>query len=132
MRGWPNWGILTHATTDYRKFRRFFDSLRYASNHSRRYFSFVHAHECSSYYAPKLDLSWYPQGTLHRFGQVYPAHEGWEAYIEEAARVQWEGAEPRLDAGSWSGVTGSEGLIADIRGIEDARADSPCARNARF
>lgn len=102
---------------DYRKFRAFFDSLRYASNHRDRYFSFAHLEEHSSFHAPALDLSWTPLEPLRHFGHIYPAREDWEAYIREASRVNWKGAEPGLDTGHWHVTTRSQDLLSALRAL---------------
>lgn len=86
----------------YRKLRRFFDQLRYASNASARQFSFRDTHNRSEFWAPELTLSWTPTGALSVCGRVYPSHGlAWTEYIHLAAEHRWKGAQPELDPGRW-------------------------------
>jgi hypothetical protein len=105
----------------YRKLRAFFDSLAYACNSSARRFSHKNDFECSEYWAPELDLSWYPKGeVLSHFGHIYPALERWNEYIQAVADAGWpEGAEPGLKAGSWLIRTQNEKLRAALLKLRD-------------
>jgi len=83
--------------------RAFFDTLSYACNSSARLYSFKNQFEQAQFWAPGLDLSWYPQGDLRRFGHVYPAHEQWEAYLEAAAAAGWPAElDPSLGNATWT------------------------------
>ncbi len=85
----------------YRKLRDFFDGLRYCCNSSARRFSYASGNENSEYWAPHLEVSWYPKG-LDGFWHVYPAHEDWEKYLRAAADAKWpKGVEPGLFGGTW-------------------------------
>lgn len=105
----------------YRELRAFFDTLSYACNSSARRFSHKNAFERSEYWAPDLDLSWYPQGdTLSRFGHIYPSHDRWNEYVQAVAAAGWpEGAQPGMKAGSWNIRTQNEKLRADLLKLRD-------------
>ena len=87
---------------DYKSLRAFFDALKYASNSNSRLFSYVDSGELSEYSAPKLGLSWRPEG-IAGFSSIYPADEAWPAYIEKCAELGWpKGCTPHLFPGQWT------------------------------
>jgi hypothetical protein len=105
----------------YRELRGFFDSLSYACNSSARRFSHKNKYERSEYWAPDLDLSWYPKGDeLSNFGHIYPSHDRWSEYIQAVAAAGWpEGAEPGIKAGHWLIRTQNEKLRAALISLRD-------------
>lgn len=109
-----------HAAV-YRELRGFFDSLRYACNSAARRFTHKDAYERSEYWAPSLDISWYPSGdALAKFGHIYPAHDRWEEYIEAAAEAGWpEGAGAKLEGGTWLIRTQNNDLRLAFEALRD-------------
>ena len=99
--------------------REFFDSLSYASNASARWVSYSSKEESAYYFAPELDVAWYPRGALQHYGSVYPSHAFWKEYLGDAARIQWDGAEPMLNAGSWTIRTKNTALIDALRALDN-------------
>lgn len=95
----------------YEHWRCFFDTLRYACNASARFYTFKNRSEWSQYWAPSLSVSWHPTDSLARFGQVYPAHEAWGTYLQEASKAAWVGAAPTIDLGTWHIKTSNPLLI---------------------
>lgn len=90
------------AGAAYQELRGFYDSLKYACNSSARRFTHKNKLNCSEYWAPTLDLSWYPEGELAKFGHIYPAHARWNEYIEAVAAAGWPaGTQAKLEGGSW-------------------------------
>lgn len=90
------------AGAAYLELRAFYDTLKYACNAGARHFSYKNKLECSHYWAPTLDLGWYPEGELRHFGHIYPAHARWSEYILAVAEAGWPaGAQARLEGGSW-------------------------------
>ena len=108
---------------DYRQLRDFFDGLKFACNSDARFFTFESRAEHSQYWGPHLKLSWNPGGSLDHFGNIYPAHDRWRDYMEEAAGVNFVGAYPSLDAGSWVIRTENPEFMVALRRLREDPAD---------
>lgn len=116
------------AGAAYLELRAFYDTLKYASNAGARHFSHKHKLECSQYWAPTLDLGWYPDGELSHFGHIYPAHARWQEYVLAVAKAGWPaGAQPRLEGGSWIIRTQSLALREKFQELK-----TKTAANGRF
>ena len=107
-----------HAA-QYRRMRRFYDRLAYASNSSARRYTWVGDDEHAEYWAPRLEISFHPTG-LPGYWHVFPAHQDWTRYIESAAAAGWpEGVRPGLSAGTWYVTTRRSALLDALAALQD-------------
>ncbi len=92
---------------EYRRLRAWFDGLKYASNASARFHSYIDERNHSEYWAPELWIDWNAQGLGGFHGQIYPAMgERYDAYLSALADAGWpESHSPDLRPGSMTIAT---------------------------
>jgi hypothetical protein len=112
----------------YRKLRKLFDSLQFASSYGERYIAFQDAWDFARYRKPALEVSTsgipYTEDMdpkwdlMQRFHSIYPSHELYPEFLEQAAKIGWpKKLRPELRPGVFELVTSSRKLVREVSAV---------------